>query len=362
MIDKQGTDGQSHDDTNILTTGRNPVGKTESVERTIHPVCEKVRAEDLRMWFNPAAFHLSTALETRIDPMKLLALSIVLTLVSQLASAADRTVAAALQNRIDPDLQIKLERTVERLGLTRQAKAGNLAVALVDITDPKSPLVATINGDEMMYAASLPKIAILYATFFEIDRGRFPLDRKTGDSLTRMIRYSSNDDATKMLNLVGKRRVAEILQAEPFKLYDPAMNGGLWVGKEYAKGVAFRRDPLHNISHGATVLQTARFYYLLETGQLVSRKYTAQMKEMLGNPGINHKFVKGLNVRPGIKIYRKSGTWQDWHADSALVEAAGRKYIAVALAHSPNGGVWLEKLIVPMHDMVIGLQYASATQ
>ena len=70
--------------------------------------------------------------------------------------------------------------------------------------------------------------------------------------------------------------------------------GGLWVGKEYGKSPAYQRDPLHNISHGATALQTARFYYLLETGRLVGPKLSREMKRMLGKPGIEHKFVKGL--------------------------------------------------------------------
>jgi len=52
---------------------------------------------------------------------------------------------------------------------------------------------------------------------------------------------------------------------------------------------------------------------------------------MLSKPGINHKFVKGLMaVHPDSKIFRKSGSWRRWHADSALVERDGHKYIMVA--------------------------------
>ena len=90
---------------------------------------------------------------------------------------------------------------------------------------------------------------------------------------------------------VGKERLLEILQSDLYHLYDPDVNGGLWIGKEYGKSSAYKRDPLHNLSHGATPMQAARFYYLLETGQLCNPKLTAEMKDMLGNPGINHKFV-----------------------------------------------------------------------
>jgi beta-lactamase class A len=220
--------------------------------------------------------------------------------------------------------------------------------------------VAAVNGDEMVYAASLPKIAILLGAFVEIDQGEMTLDQNTRDSLTRMIRVSSNEDATRMLNRVGKNRLLDILQSRKFHLYDPQVNGGLWVGKEYGNSAAYQRDPLHNLSHGATAMQTARFYYLLETGQLVGPRLTREMKAMLGNPGIKHKFVKGLADYPAARIFRKSGSWRQWHADSAIVEAEGHKYIIVALAEDPNGGSWLSRLIQPIHEFMVPTRLASA--
>lgn len=281
------------------------------------------------------------------------------------AQAGDLTASsfiAAFSTSLDTSLQNKLASVIDRLGLARAAQNGKLAVTLIDITNPAAPKVAAINGNEMMYAASMPKIAILYAAFVEIDRGRMQLDAATRESLTRMIRVSSNEDATRMINKIGKQRLLEILQTGPYRFYDPATNGGLWVGKEYAKGVAYRRDPLHNLSHGATVLQTARLYYLLDTGKLLPPELTRQMKEILSHPGIDHKFVKGLKQRPEAVIYRKSGSWRQWHADSALVEANGYKYIAVVLAEDPQGGKWLERMIAPMHDLIVRPKYAALTR
>ena len=51
-------------------------------------------------------------------------------------------------------------------------------------------------------------------------------------------------------------------------------------------------------------------------------------------------------------IYRKSGTWQEYHADSAIVERGNHRYIAVALARSPEGETWLQKLIVALDDLI----------
>lgn len=259
-----------------------------------------------------------------------------------------------IEDSINPELQQNLERSLEGLGLKRAVASHQLSVALVDITDPHHPNAALVNGDHMMYAASLPKIAILFGVFSRIQNDELQLTEDLRDRLTKMIRFSSNSAATEMLNLAGKNYLGNLLQSSPYRLYDASHNGGLWVGKEYGRGAAFKRDPLHNLSHGATALQAARFYYLMETGRLVDPELQDDMKEILSKPGINHKFVKGLNAhRPGSEIYRKSGSWKQWHADSALVERNGRKYIAVALAENAKGGQWLSDMIVAMDDLVM---------
>jgi len=286
-------------------------------------------------------------------------ISLALLFVTHFAFAGGAGSYPSLRDSKDPGLQRALEERLSGLGLAKAVADKRLSVALVDITDPNKPRLAAVNGDEMKYAASLPKIAILLGAFVEIEDGEMALDEATRDSLTRMVRKSSNIEATRMLNKVGKERLLQILQSPRFKLYDPANNGGLWVGKEYGKSPAYLRDPLHNLSHGATAIQTARFFYLLETGRLVDPALTAEMKEMLSHPAINHKFVKGLRSRPGVKIYRKSGTWSRWHADGAIVEDGKYKFIVVGLAESAKGGEWLSKMVAPLHDLIVPVRVAG---
>jgi len=252
----------------------------------------------------------------------------------------------------DPALQDALVAKLRDLRLSRQASQGKLAVALVDVTVPDNPRVAAVNAHRAMYAASLPKIAILLGAFQKAADGLMTLDEPTLEKLTAMIRVSSNSAATEMLEKVGYEYLEDVL-VRRYKLYDRSLNGGLWVGKPYAKSRTWKRDPLHNLSHAATVFEVARFYYLLETGRLVSPSYSRMMKEILSEPAIHHKFVAGLEEhRPGSDIFRKSGTWRDWHADSAIIERNGRTYIAVALAQNPSGGEWLSRLIVALDDLV----------
>ena len=253
----------------------------------------------------------------------------------------------------DPRLQKALEQRINALKLDGATEDKNLSIVVVDITDLSDPRMAYINPNEMMYAASLPKIAILLGAFEKIAAGEMTLDDETLEKLKLMIRRSSNSAASEMLDRVGIDYLAELLQSPRYRLYDPEKGGGIWVGKEYGKAPARRRDPLHNLSHGATALQVARFYYLLETGQLVSPQLSQLMKAILAESEIEHKFVKGLkSVQPDSEIYRKSGTWGPYHSDSAIIEHDGRRYIAVALAKSRHGEKWLQKLIVALDEVV----------
>jgi beta-lactamase class A len=260
----------------------------------------------------------------------------------------------------DPRLQKALEKRINSLKLNSATERKNLSIVVVDITDISEPRMAYVNPNKMMYAASLPKIAILLGAFEKIAAGEMILDDETLEKLKLMIQQSSNTAASEMLKRVGIDYLAELLQSPRYRLYDAEKGGGIWVGKEYGKAPARRRDPLHNLSHGATALQVARFYYLLETGRLVSPQLSLLMKSILAETEIEHKFVKGLkSIQPDSEIYRKSGTWGPYHSDSAIVEHHGRRYIAVALAKSRHGEQWLQKLIVALDDIICPVEMHS---
>jgi beta-lactamase class A len=254
----------------------------------------------------------------------------------------------------DAFLEQRLREVVEAQGLGAAVNTGRLALALVDLSAPGRPHLAMLNGDTMIYAASLPKIAILLGAFVEAERGRLPLDERHLQAITAMVRYSSNADASRVLDWVGERRLIDILLSPRYAFYDPSGKGGLWVGKSYGPSPAFLRDPVAQLSHGATAYQVARFYCLLDAGALVSPELTAVMKEVLSRPGIHHKFVKGLERVAGLTLYRKSGTWKEFHSDSVLVEAGDHKYVLVGLARDPHGEDWLERLAQPLHEVVVG--------
>jgi len=254
---------------------------------------------------------------------------------------AAETVYPGLRDSHDPVLQAELDAVLAKAipnfwdGVNKK----ELSVVIADVTDLQHPKVAWYNPELMLYAASMPKIAIALGALVEIDRGKLQLDDELRSQLINMIKRSSNRDATAVLNKVGIDRLAEILQDARYgKLYDPDYGGGLWVGKAYSKGAAVKRDPLHNLSHGASAMQAARLYYGIMNGTILDRKHLPLLREMFGKPGIKHKFVKGLQQTEGVEIFRKSGTWRDFHADSGVIVRKNLRYIVVSIDGHPEAG------------------------
>ena len=268
------------------------------------------------------------------------------------ASPAAADNVCDLSRAADTELQERLETLLRSHGLDKAVRDRDFALTLLVLTDPQNPRLAQVNGHHMLYAASLPKIAILLGAAVALDEGRLELDDALESDIHDMIRVSCNACSNRVLERVGKQQILDILQDPRFKFYEEDGSGGLWLGKAYGPGAAYERDPLKGLSHGATTYQAARFYCGLQRGTMVGPAANRLMLEALANPGIEHKFVKGLQGYEEVEIYRKSGTWQSWHADSALVRDGKHVYVIVGLADDPDGGAWLERLAAPLHDLV----------
>lgn len=259
-----------------------------------------------------------------------------------------------LYERVDPELQAQLESAVNRVPeWQRLIQRRKLAVAVVDLR-PNIPRFARVNGNQMMYAASLPKIAILLTAYASFEDGSLKETPEIHQDIEAMIRVSNNAAATRVLDAVGMRKVEQVMRDPRFGFYDEKRGGGLWVGKRYASTGVRRGDPLANVSHGATATQVARFYYLLANGRLINRTRSEQMLADLSHPGIHHKFVAEIEQRaPRASIFRKSGTWRQWHSDSVLVRDSNwRNYILVALIESENGEQILRALVPAVESML----------
>lgn len=79
-------------------------------------------------------------------------------------------------------------------------------------------------------------------------------------------------------------------------------------------------------------------------------------REHFRRPRIQHKFVKGLEGRENIELFCKSGTWRDFHADSAVVVRDHLTYIVVHIDKHPDAGRGMVDGIKLVDDLM--LEYA----
>jgi beta-lactamase class A len=89
----------------------------------------------------------------------------------------------SLWESFDQDFQQALETTLRKefRGKDKDTiENKKVALVVVDINNLHQPRVAGVNTDVMMYAASLPKIAILLGAFVKIERGEMPLNSSLG--------------------------------------------------------------------------------------------------------------------------------------------------------------------------------------
>ena len=265
--------------------------------------------------------------------------------VKPLWSLSDNALQNALQEMINEVPKWKR--------LVQQKK---MAVGLVILNDTSNIKFARVNGSEIMYAASLPKIAILLATMDALEKGEIEETEDLRHDMRQMIARSDNDAATRTMDKLGFEKIEKVLTDPKYLLYDEENGGGLWVGKRYAKTGRRYPEPIKGISHAATVTQVCRFYYLLLNGQLVNFDRSSQMLAIMEDPELHHKFVNSIEkVAPKAKLFRKSGSWHDFHADSILVWGPERKYILVALTEDPDGEKILRDLALKVDKILVNL-------
>ncbi|MBI9040543.1 serine hydrolase [Lutibacter sp.] len=263
-----------------------------------------------------------------------------------------KPLGSLLNKELQTGLELELNKIPKWKNLIQQNK---LAVGVIDLSNQNQIEYARINGNNMMYAASLPKIAILLAAMDAIEKGELKETPEVKNDMKLMISKSNNQAATRMIDRLGFDKIETVLTDEKYQLYDEEHGGGLWVGKRYASSGKTHREPLKNLSHAATVNQVCRFYYLLANGKLVNKERSKEMLGIMEKPALHHKFVNTLDqIAPNARLFRKSGSWKNFHSDSILVwgKDPKRRYILVALVNDASGEKIIRNLVKPVEKVL----------
>jgi beta-lactamase class A len=268
--------------------------------------------------------------------------------MTDLPSAQYKLRAGETLGAADPELQQKLAKIDCRLRTRFGMTADQTGAGVFDLLRER---YAALNPHRLVYGASVPKIGILLAYFDLHPEAAVNMDAATNHELGLMIKVSSNEIATRYSRLLGLQQIQQILCKRGF--YDQARGGGIWIGKHYGDTGERFGDPIADHSHAVTVWQCLRFYLLLEREKLVSPAASRSMRRIFESPQIPHeqdKFVKGLKGR-NLDIIRKSGSWENWLHDTAVIRGAGRHYALVGLTEHPKGDEYLEALSSVVDDL-----------
>ncbi len=260
-----------------------------------------------------------------------------------------------LDQRLDKGLQAKLDQALKQDKLwPALIDQGKMAVGLVDLSEPALPRFARVNGNTMMYAASLPKIAILLVAFQGFEDGSLKETPQIRADLIEMIRRSDNFAASQVVARIGLQKIARVILDPRYRFYDTKTGGGIWVGSSFARDGQQNPEPLKNLLQAATVNQVCRFYYLLAYGKLINPARSRQILKIMAFPDLHDKFVSMLEgVIPPNYLYRKSGEFGIWFSDSILVwDKTWPRFILVSMVEHPQGEQILRKL-VPMVDHIL---------
>ena len=260
-----------------------------------------------------------------------------------------------LSQRRDQRLQTRLDQALAKHGSWLSLiRTGKMSVGLVDLSNPKMPRFAQVNGDTMMYGASLPKLMVLLAAFQGFTDGSLKDTPQVHRELIEMIRRSDNHAASQVIGRIGLRKIEALASDRRYRFYDPHKGGGIWLGATYSSGGDKNPEPMTGLSFTATAYQLCRFYYLLAYGRLISPESSRQMLKILAFPDLPGKFVSVLEKTvPPSHLYRKSGEVRGFHADSVLVWDKGwRRYILVSMIEDDRGEQILKEL-VPVAENVL---------
>ncbi|PYT05505.1 MAG: serine hydrolase [Acidobacteria bacterium] len=281
----------------------------------------------------------------------------------QSTPAGQPAASPRLQKIVDDAARAALERFKEK-GLTDK----NLAVTLVDLTDPVHVEQASFRGAEPIYPASVVKLFYLAAAHRWMEDGRLKETEEVDRALKDMIVESLNDPAHFILDALTGVSNGEELPPDKLKKWAERRNAV----NRYFASLGYRRinvnqkpwcegpygrerqfyGPKFTNRNMLTTDATARLLAEIATGRAVTPSRSARMLELLKrdfsgkseDPDDQAHNFAGLALGPGARLWSKAGWTDTARHDAAYIELAdGHRIVLVTF----TTGVAKERDIIP---------------
>jgi len=251
----------------------------------------------------------------------------------------------------DPRFSAELELIVQATGLDAMTPAAEnpdnedewSSICVVDLADPRAPRVAAWKGDNFVYPASTYKMYVLGEAIRQVVEEGLPLDREVtvkehnvrdgsalkpgqlttvSEVLRLTIQYSDNTAANEAIDLVHRERATALLHALGCK------------GSEVTRKYLSRKleDPGWENAPSTTTnaLHLATFLWAVESGAIGGGRGRGLIKSYLAmDVTVPLRFRAGLPDT--ATLYSKTGTWNIFTSQAAIVEDGNVRFILCAL-------------------------------
>ena len=276
-------------------------------------------------------------------------------------SAKPAAPAAASAQGDTPRLQ-RIVDDAARAALARFAEKGfaekNLAITLIDLSDPQKPRRASFRGAEPIYPASVVKLFYLAAAHRWLEDGKLKETEELSRALSDMIVESSNDATHYIVDaLTGTSNGVELSepsmkewaeQRNAVNRYFASLgytvgqtginvNQKPWCEGPYGRERAFL-GPKYENRNKLTTDATARLLAEIVGGRVVSPARSTRMLELMkrdftgksDDPDDQAHGFTSIALAPGARYWSKAGWTSTTRHDAAYVELpTGQRFVLV---------------------------------
>ena len=284
-----------------------------------------------------------------------------LLLVSSASFAAAQNNVNAKTTSLNPTPDPALQDLVNEAAHTALSKfkekkflESNLAITLIDLTDPQHPREASFRGQEGIYPASVVKMFYLVMAHRLLEDGKIKETDELKRAMKDMIVDSSNDATGFVLDVITGTTSGPELKGSELKKWADKRNAvnryfaslgytGINTNqKTYCEG-PYGREQLFRGAKGEnrnklTTDATARLLSEIVTGRAITPARSAAMMDLMKRDFSGkstdaddqaHGFT-GIALEPGARLWSKAGWTSTTRHDAAYIELPnGKRFVLV---------------------------------